>query len=232
MTTATLPSPLDSNPLLDPPTTRLNIPKVGMMVFLASEAMLFAGLLAGYLVLFHGHTDQWIAEGYPSIVIQLEAIEPLQWLMIANTVILVSSSFTYHFGEAAVLRGKSGLGWFALTSLFGAIFLFVQAYEWMHLAEHNLWFGKWSQEAALYGGSFFVLTGFHGLHVAIGLVMVLVALYRSVKRLLGIKVADHVWEEIAALYWHFVDGVWILVFFLLYLWPAFFITAPVAGGGH
>jgi len=181
-----------------PPRTAI----FGMTLFLASEAMLFAGLIGGYVVLRLSSPAWPPSPEYPKLPVFLTGI---------NTIILVSSSFTYHFAEVAVKKGKSGLFWLLVTVLFGTIFLGVQAYEWTHLYHEGLWFNK----GGVYGSSFFLLTGFHGAHVAIGVLMILVAFFRQLG---GAYTAEnHTYLILAGMYWHFVDVVWIFLYSVLYL---------------
>ena len=181
-----------------PPRTAI----FGMTLFLASEAMLFAGLIGGYVVLRLSSPAWPPSPEYPKLPILLTGI---------NTVFLVSSSFTYHFAEVAVKKGKSGLFWLAVTILLGLLFLGIQAYEWTHLHHEGLWFNK----GGVYGSSFFLLTGFHGAHVAVGVLMIIVAFFRQLG---GAYTAEnHTYLILAGMYWHFVDVVWIFLYSVLYL---------------
>lgn len=190
--------------------------KFGMKIFLASEAMLFAGLIAGYIVLRAGSAE-WPPAEAPTFGVSWP-ITAFHLMMIANTVLLVASSFTYHWAEVAMRKGGTGLGWLLATVALGTTFLCVQGYEWWHLAHSGLWMGS----HGVYSSSFFVLTGFHGLHVFIGLLMILWVLFKAVGASLQIKgrVArpiDMTYPEITGLYWHFVDVVWIFLFLVLYV---------------
>jgi cytochrome c oxidase subunit 3 len=98
--------------------------------------------------------------------------------------------------------------WFAATALMGAIFLAGQAYEYAHLG-----FGLTNN---VFTSSFFVLTGFHGLHVTVGILLILAVLWRSLKSD-HYSSEDHFGVEAAELYWHFVDVVWVVLFTLVYL---------------
>jgi cytochrome c oxidase subunit 3 len=193
----------------DAPHQQVNLVRFGMITFLASEAMLFAGLIGSYIVL-------WVSQGKA-----FRPPEAAYWPVLLtgiNTVFLVSSSATLHFAENNVVKGKPTAGWLAITVLLGAIFVGVQGYEWTHLKEHeNLWFDK----AGTYGSCFFTLTGFHGLHVAIGVLMLAITLLMS---LMGrFTPHNHAFFECTALYWHFVDIVWIFLFAILYVVPRFLI---------
>ncbi|MEI8311922.1 MAG: heme-copper oxidase subunit III [Verrucomicrobiota bacterium] len=184
--------------------------KFGMIIFLFSEAMLFAGLIAGYFVL------RWTATGFPwqpgSAWPPDASLPHLPvFLTSINTIFLVSSSFTFHFSEAQVQKGKSGLGLLALTILLGATFVVIQGFEWVHLYREGLWFDK----GGIYGSSFFVITGFHGMHVAIGVLLIVWCFLRqSMTRCFTPQ--RHPALANVALYWHFVDVVWIFLFTLLY----------------
>ncbi len=174
----------------------------GMTVFLASEAMLFAGLIGGYIVLRLSSSSWPPMADAPALPVVLTGI---------NTVFLIGSSFTYHAAEVAVKRGKSGLFWLFLTVALGTLFLGIQAYEWTHLHHEGLWFNK----GGIYGSSFFVLTGFHGLHVAVGVLMILIALMRQLGG--AFTAHNHTYLTLTGMYWHFVDVVWIFLFTVLYL---------------
>jgi cytochrome c oxidase subunit 3 len=174
----------------------------GMTIFLASEAMLFAGLIAGYIVLRLSSPAWPPYEGLPALPVVLTGI---------NTIFLIASSFTYHAAEVAVKKGRRGTGWLFVTVLLGTIFLGVQAYEWYHM--HNL--GLWFNKGGAYGASFFVLTGFHGLHVLVGVLMIAWALIRQLG---GAYTAEsHTYLILAGMYWHFVDVVWLFLYTILYL---------------
>lgn len=174
----------------------------GMTIFLASEAMLFAGLIAGYLVL-RLSSPAWPPDPtLPHLPIFLTGI---------NTVFLISSSFTYHAAEVAVKKGRSGVAWLLVTVLLGSLFLGIQAYEWTHLYHEGLWFNK----GGAYGSTFFVLTGFHGLHVLLGVLMIAFAFLRQLG---GAYTAEsHTYLILAGMYWHFVDVVWLFLYTVLYL---------------
>ena len=183
-----------------PPATA----KFGMIMFLASEAMLFAGLIGGYIVLRLSQPQWPPFPDSPHLPILLTGI---------NTIFLVSSSFTYHFAEGSVKKGKSGLGWLFISIALGALFVGIQCYEWYHLHHEGLWFNK----GGVYGSTFFLMTGFHGAHVVIGvLLMVWVFLRQLLTRCY--TPARHVSLENVGLYWHFVDGVWIFLYSIVYLW--------------
>ena len=188
---------------LTPPATC----KLGMCIFLCSEALLFSGLITAYLVLRQA-AGSWPPDFGDGI-----ELPPMPKLLTGiNTVILVSSSFVYHFAEVAVKKGKSGAGWMLLSALMGATFVGVQCIEWTELYHEGLWFNK----GGVYGSTFFTLTGFHGAHVCIGVLLILWCFFLQVTK--GTFTAKrHVALENVGLYWHFVDVVWVLLFTILYL---------------
>jgi cytochrome c oxidase subunit III len=185
------------------PLTPENWGKLGMWLFLAGDAMSFGGLIVGYGILRHASSN-WPV---PSAVLGINLTAFMTFLLIVSSVWMVLSLSAIQKGEMA--RFKKFLG---LTILGGLVFLGCQAYEWTHLItevlpHHNLAFGT-----DLFATTFFVLTGFHGMHVTGGVIYnicVLIAVSR------GRYQAKHV--EIAGLYWHFVDLVWILIFTFVYL---------------
>jgi cytochrome c oxidase subunit III len=183
-----------------------------MITFLASEAMLFGGLIGGYIVLRLARGEPWPPAGAPDIGVQWP-LSSLNLVMIGNTIVLVGSSFLFHGAEAAIKkRGGSGLFWLFATIVAGSIFLSVQAWEWNHLHHEGLWFDK----HGIYGSCFFVMTGFHGAHVFIGILLIswcfLRQLFTRYYRPWRTTSLDNV-----GLYWHFVDVVWIFLFTILYV---------------
>ena len=174
----------------------------GMTLFLASEAMLFAGLIAGYIVLRLSSPAWPPSPDLPALPVLLTGI---------NTVFLIASSFTYHAAEVAVKKGKKGTAWLFLTVLLGSLFLCIQGYEWYHMHHEGLWFNT----GGAYGSSFFVLTGFHGLHVLVGVLMIAWALIRQLGG--AYTAQSHTYLILAGMYWHFVDVVWLFLYSVLYL---------------
>ena len=180
--------------------------KLGMWVFLVGDAMSFGVLLAGYGALRFGSAD-WPVP-YNVLGVGLTAF---------MTFLLICSSVTMVLGLSAIQRDDlAGLKKFlGLTILSGLLFLGMQAYEWTHLIHEGLGFtgNRWG--ASLFGTTFFCITGFHGAHETGGVVYLGCYLIRALLGRLGQGHANQI--EIAALYWHFVDLVWILVFTFVYL---------------
>ena len=177
--------------------------KFGMIIFLLSEAMLFAGLIGGYIVLRMA-CSQWPPS--PNLPVLPKFFTG------CNTCILVASSLAFHMVEIAVKSGKSGRRWLFLTILLGSSFLCGQAYEWTHLYHEGLWFHL----GGIYGSSFFVMTGFHGAHVLIGVLLLIWCFLRQCFFRSFTK-EHHVALDNVGLYWHFVDVVWVFLYSILYL---------------
>lgn len=172
----------------------------GVVLFLVAESMIFLGLFSAYLI-YATVMPQWPPEGTPELELLLPGV---------NSIILISSSFVMHRGQSAIKKNDlSGLQfWFGLTALMGAIFLGGQLYEYA-----NLEFGLTTN---LFTSCFYVLTGFHGLHVTVGLLLILFVLQRSTRQ--GHYTSEeHFGVEASELYWHFVDVVWVILFGLVYL---------------
>jgi len=192
------------HPLVEPaesPLTPKSWGKLGMWTFLAADAMTFGALLAGYGALRYGDP----CSPRPSTILGI----PLTALM---TFLLICSSVTMVEGLAGIRQGNKAKfrNFIALTILGGVLFLSLQAYEWTHLIEHGQ-----SIRRNNFGATFFILTGFHGMHVFSGVVYLTIILLLGVAGRLTAERSSPV--EIAGLYWHFVDLIWILVFTFVYL---------------
>ncbi|MBC1261476.1 heme-copper oxidase subunit III [Synechococcus sp. BSF8S] len=172
----------------------------GFIIFLCSESVIFLAFFSGYAVLKLSAL-QWLPPG----------VEGLEWRTpLLYTVVLVSSSGTVALAERCLSRGKLwGFRAFWLLSMaMGAVFLYGQAIEW-----RSLGFGITSGS---FGGCFYLLTGFHGLHVLSGILLMALMLQRS------FRPANYAAGEqgviATSLFWHFVDVIWVLLFLLLYAW--------------
>ena len=136
------------------------------------------------------------------------------WLPLWNTLVLLSSSFTCHLAHVGILNGNRGKFnfWLSVTVLLGIIFLCLQYMEYHEAyVEYGL-----TLNASIYGSTFFMLTGFHGFHVFMGMTMLLIQLLRSV---IGKQFTadDHFGFEASSWYWHFVDVVWVFLFLFVYI---------------
>ena len=185
--------------------------KLGMWMFLAGDAMGFGALIAGYGALRYYSTN-W---PQPSDVLGIPLTALMTFILIVSSVTMVKALSAIHHGDQAGLRKFLGL-----TVLGGLIFLSLQAYEWTHLIfgegmsirhpPHNF-----PHATTLFGATFFILTGFHGMHVSGGVIYLTSLLIRAMRGAYSVEYAHPV--EIAGLYWHFVDLVWILIFTFVYL---------------
>jgi cytochrome c oxidase subunit 3 len=170
---------------------------VGVIVWLASEMMFFAGLFAAYFTL-RSVNDAW-----PPDDVKLETLRTA-----IATAVLVASSGTMHMAVAASRRNdrRGAVTWLAVTALMGTIFLLNQVTEYAQ-ADFRL-------DDHAYGSAFYLMTGFHGLHVIGGLVfMGAVAVAISGRS----RAPAHQTVEVCGYYWHFVDVVWVAMFSTIYL---------------
>ena len=186
-------------------------PILGMLLFITSEVMFFAGLFAAYFNVRANFVEGGVHRWPP-----VEFEHTLQVLPIVGpaTVLLILSSFTAQFAVWAIRRGDrtAFIRNMAVTVLLGVIFLIMQAIDYAELGHEGLTLGS-----GTFGTTYYTLTGFHGAHVFGGVIMLSVVLYRGMAGQFSPRHHDAV--EAASLYWHFVDVVWILLFSLLYLLP-------------
>ncbi len=196
--------------------------RYGMILFIASEVMFFVAWFWAYfnVALFPADANQFARHELIGGVWPPKDIETFDpWhLPLLNTLILLTSGTTVTWAHHALLEGdrdglKKGL-W--LTVLLGLAFTAVQAYEYGHAA---FTFSK-----HIYGATFFMATGFHGAHVIIGTIFLIVCLIRAYAG--HFRPDQHLGFEFAAWYWHFVDVVWIFLFACIYVWGA----GPMPGG--
>ena len=208
-----------------PPTsTGLDHKKIAVWAFIGSECMLFASLISTYLI----YKGRSVRGPYPHEICNPPACEIVRPAILnipvtsASTFVLLMSSLAMVLALAAVenkdqpkhttgerILGSSKL-WLWATAVLGATFLGFQAYEFTSFVHEGL-----TIRTNLFGSSFFTLTGFHGAHVTAGVLWLLTLLAIDYRRGLGPNDAINV--DIAALYWHFVDVVWIAIFTLVYL---------------
>lgn len=183
----------------EPLISRISPPMLGLWIFIASESLFFGLLISSYLYL-RIRAGAWPPADAPELDLLIPAI---------NSVVLLSSGVTMHGAHEAMRRGDRVvyMGGVLVTMLLGSVFLLGQAYEYVHAG-----FGL---SSGILGSSFFTLTGFHGAHVFVGLVFLGLVLLRAAR---GHYSADrHLAVEASALYWHFVDVVWVVLFTVLYL---------------
>jgi cytochrome c oxidase subunit 3 len=192
--------------------------KAMMWIFLLSDTFIFGSFLTGYMTVRISTTVPW---PNPSEVFALTiAGQSIPLILIAiMTFVLISSSGTMamavHFGYLRE-RGKTAALMFA-TAAFGATFVGMQAFEWTKLILEGVrpWGNPWG--AAQFGSSFFMITGFHGLHVTVGVIYLSIVATKVLKGHYERR-GNYEIVEIAGLYWHFVDLVWVFIFAFFYLW--------------
>ena len=197
--------------------------RYGMILFIASEVMFFVAWFWAYFdaSLFPHEAiqasrleytgGQWPPKG-------IEVIDPWH-LPLYNTVILLLSGTCVTWAHHALLHNdrKGLITGLLLTVALGVLFSTVQVYEYMH--------APFDFKNSIYGATFFMATGFHGFHVFVGTVFLLVCLFRAVGG--GFTPKQHFGFEAAAWYWHFVDVVWLFLFFAIYIWGGW--GAPLHG---
>ena len=172
----------------------------GFIIFLCSESIIFIAFFAGYAVL-KITSPEWLPDGVEGLETKMPLI---------NSIILVSSSFVAYFAEV-YLHKKNLWGFRAmwlLTMAMGSYFVYGQYVEWSELT--------FTLSSGVFGGTFYLLTGFHGLHVITGILLMGLMLFRSfipnnyAKGDMGVTSVS--------LFWHFVDVIWIILYVLIYVW--------------
>ena len=190
--------------------------RYGMIMFIASEVMFFvawfwaffdASLFADEAIQVARieHTaGQWPPKG-------IEVLDPYH-LPLFNTIILLLSGTTVTWAHHALIHGERGMlkMMLLITVALGTLFTFVQGYEYIH--------APFTFSESIYGATFFMATGFHGFHVLIGTIFLTVCLLRATAG--HFKPEQHFGFEAAAWYWHFVDVVWLFLFFAVYIWAS------------
>jgi len=199
--------------------------KAMMWIFLLSDTFIFGSFLTGYMMVRSSTTVPW---PNPSEVFALHvgATQVPLLLIAIMTFVLISSSGTMAMAVNFAYRGDriNAATLMIVTACFGEIFVGMQAFEWSKLILEGVrpWSNPWG--AAQFGSTFFMITGFHGLHVTAGAIYLLIISARLLRgRYDGPQAAasgggNYQIVEIAGLYWHFVDLVWVFIFALFYLW--------------
>ncbi len=184
-------------------STGLSNNKLGMWLFLGSECLLFGGLISTYMI-YRGRVGEGPRPGN---------VFDIPFTSVSSFVLLMSSLTMVLAVAAAQKRDDRGTTlWLTVTGLLGATFVGGQVYEFTAMYNEGLGY-----TTSLFGSAFYTLTGFHGVHVTVGVIMLL-SLVAIIKRS---KVPGDKAEvvELVGLYWHFVDVVWIIIFTLVYLIP-------------
>ena len=172
----------------------------GSIIFLCSESVIFLAFFSGFALLKTAALN-WLPPG----------VEGLEWRTpLLNTVVLISSSGTIWLAERCMSKGNlmGFRAFWLLTMALGAYFLYGQAVEWS-----GLQFGLTS---GVFGGTFYLLTGFHGLHVATGVFLMGLMLVKSF--IPQNYAGGEQGVQATSLFWHFVDVIWIILFVLIYVW--------------
>jgi heme/copper-type cytochrome/quinol oxidase subunit 3 len=184
-----------------PTATGLSTFKVGFWVFLGSETLFFGSLISTYMVYKH----ESVVGPFSHEILNI----PLT--SISTFILLMSSMAMVLALDAAQRNWRKGLlFWLMAVAVLGSLFLGCQAYEFTEFYHEGL-----KLQTNLFGSSFFILTGFHGAHVTIGVVWLLALWNEALKG--RMPPSRSLTLEIAGLYWHFVDIVWIVIFTLIYL---------------
>ena len=191
-----------------PPPVKPNTPIgsnawLAVLMFLGAEAMFFAGLIGAFIV-FRVGAPVWPPPFQPRLPVGLTGV---------NTLILLASAVTMHVGLKAARAGKLGRlsRLLALTAALGGVFLAIQGYEWLRLIQFGL-----TVSSSVYGGLFYTLIGFHGLHVAGALIWLVVVYVQAEKGRFSKQ--RHTGLQICAMYWTFVVALWPLLYVLVYLY--------------
>ena len=196
-------------PSATPPTSRgsqMSMGMLAMVFFIGSEAMLFGSFFTAYFFVRFNVATVW-----PPLDPQGVQFELPKVITGVNTAILVSSSFTLHWGEHRLRHhnDRKGLERGLLVTIFlGATFLIIQINEYIHLG--------FTPQTGAFGSAFYTLTGFHGLHVLVGLTILGIML----RRVVTARDFSPNWSTplgAGSLYWHFVDVVWVILFLLVYI---------------
>lgn len=182
------------------PLSARHIPQVGMICFLVTEAAFFSTLIVTYLI----YLEQSRPEAQRLLSLPLVAV---------GSLCLFASSATVHkaTGDLAAGRLRNFRLWWGLTIVLGILFLVGTAVEWTELIQvHRL-----SMAQSIFGSTYFTLVGFHAFHVTMGVCLLLGVLLLAGGETLSRRL--HTGAELIAWYWHFVDGVWVAVFSVVYL---------------
>jgi heme/copper-type cytochrome/quinol oxidase subunit 3 len=175
--------------------------KLLMWIFLASECLFFGALISTYLI-FRGES---ISGPGPADLLDIPITSASTFVLLMSSLTMVLAVYGAQHGRIALMKGML----FA-TILLGLTFLGFQVYEFRHFGHVGL-----NLTTNQFGATFFVLTGFHGTHVAVGVLWLLSLLVLAARG--HLTQADSLDVEIAGLYWHFVDVVWIVIFTVVYL---------------
>lgn len=186
--------------------------KMGMWLFLFTELLLFGGMFFVFAVMKYLYYDEF----------HLAATELSRMIGTLNTIILLTSSLTIALSIVAIQKGKKHFSIFLqlITVVFALGFMINKFFEWSSKISHDIYpgselYSNFSDGERMFFGLYYLMTGLHALHVIIGVVVILVMTYFTMKD--RITSDNHVRLEAAGLYWHLVDVIWIFLFPLFYL---------------
>ncbi|HET9599951.1 MAG TPA: cytochrome c oxidase subunit 3 [Acidimicrobiales bacterium] len=185
-------------------TTGLSNNKLGMWLFLGSECLLFGGLISTYM-LYRGRTQEGPK---PSQIYDIPFTSISSFILLMSSLTMVLAVSASKHGDLRRTRL-----WLCATAGLGSLFVGGQVYEFTAFYREGLGF-----TTSLFGSSFYTLTGFHGVHVSVGIIMLVSLVAILLRGRIDGNRAEVV--DIVGLYWHFVDIVWIVIFTLVYLIPA------------
>lgn len=183
------------------PVPGVHTTKFAVWLFLASEIMFFAGLIAAYIVLRTGSSSWPIV----SEILNVPLVAFNTFILLVSSLVMVRALAAIEDGDQKGLRLN-----LAATLVLGTIFVGIQAFEWTSLMAEGT-----QINSNLFGSIFYTLTGFHGLHVLLGVLTLVNVLIKASRG--GYTQSDHGGVELMGLYWHFVDVIWIFLFTILYL---------------
>jgi heme/copper-type cytochrome/quinol oxidase subunit 3 len=175
--------------------------KLGIWTLLGSEAVFFSVLITTYVVM----RGRNVSGPEPHAVLNVTLTAVNTFVLICSSLAMVTALASIQRGDVAKLRR-----WLIVTMALGLAFLGGQVFEFISLFNHGL-----SLKSNIFGSTFFTLTGFHGAHVAVGIIWIGFVLVKAFRG--NITLQNHLPVELVGLYWHFVDLVWILIFTVVYL---------------
>ena len=182
--------------------TLINKSLLGLLIFLGTEIMFFAGLISAFFILRAG-SPSWPPPEQPRLPVQVTGI---------NTLILLFSGCTIRQAVSAIRQGRSKTTtrWLLATGSLGVIFIGVQGYEWVQLVKYGL-----TMSSSLYGGLFYTLIGVHGFHVLVAIAVLLTVIIKAFCNRYTID--NHTGVELCQMYWYFIVGIWPILYTLVYL---------------
>jgi cytochrome c oxidase subunit 3/cytochrome o ubiquinol oxidase subunit 3 len=186
--------------------TGVSNPKLAMWLFLSSEALFFGAFISTYF-LYRGRDAQFKQGPKPSEMFNIPFTSVTSFILLLSSLTMVLALAALHRGDHRRLRV-----WLLATALFGATFIAGQVFEFTEFYREGL-----TLSTNMFGTTFYVLTGLHGAHVTMGIIWLVILWGRSMQEKLPSDRSEAV--EIAGLYWHFVDIVWIFIFTAIYLIP-------------